>query len=146
MSFKFKVNKKQLSSDDKIISGSEILKIAGFEPEEDFDLYKKIHGHKYEPIQLDENVNLEEPGIEKFKVIVRKAIKFQVDDEEYQTEDIELTPIEIFKIIGLNSSKFYLKQIKGHMDITYKNDEHKGIIMLGYLKFITCKIEAATVS
>jgi hypothetical protein len=146
MSFKFKVNKKQLSSDNKIISGSEILKIAGFEPEEEFDLYKKIQGHEYEPIQLDENVDLEEPGIERFRVSVRKAIKFEVDDEVYQTEEIELTPIDIFKIIGLDSSKFYLKQIKGHMDITYKNDEHKIINMLGHLKFITCKREAATVS
>lgn len=146
MSFKFKVNEKLLSSDNKNISGSEILKIAGFEPEEDFDLYKKIQGHEYEPIQFDENVDLEEPGIEKFKVSVRKSIKFEVDDEEYETSEIELTPIEIFKIIGLDSSKFYLKQIKGHMDITYKNDEHKSINMLGHLKFITCKKEAATVS
>lgn len=146
MSFNFKVNEKLLSSDNKIISGSEILKIAGFEPEEDFDLYKKIQGHEYEPIQFDENVDLEEPGIEKFKVSVRKSIKFEVDDEEYETSELELTPIEIFKIIGLDSSKFYLKQIKGHMDITYKNDEHKSIDMLGHLKFITCKKEAATVS
>lgn len=146
MSYNFKVNEKRLSSDNKIISGSEILKIAGFEPEEDFDLYKKIQGHEYEPIQFDENVDLEEPGIEKFKVSVRKSIKFEVDDEEYETSELELTPIEIFKIIGLDSSKFYLKQIKGHMDITYKNDEHKSIDMLGHLKFITCKREAATVS
>ncbi len=146
MSYNFKVNEKQLSSDNKTISGSEILKIAGFEPEEDFDLYKKIQGHEYEPIQFDENVDLEEPGIEKFKVSVRKSIKFEVDDEEYETSELELTPIEIFKIIGLDSSKFYLKQIKGHMDITYKNDEHKSIDMLGHLKFITCKREAATVS
>lgn len=146
MSFKFKVNKEQLSSDNKIISGAEILRIAGFEPEEDFDLYKKIQGHEYEPIQLDENVDLEEPGIERFRASVRKAIRFEVDDEVYQTEEIELTPIDIFKIVGLDSSKFYLKQIKGHMDITYKNDEHKIINMLGHLKFITCKREAATVS
>ncbi len=146
MSFNFKVNEKQLSSDNKIISGSEILRIAGFEPEEDFDLYKKIQGHEYEPIQFDENVDLEEPGIEKFKVSIRKSIKFEVDDEEYETSELEVTPIEIFKIIGLDSSKFYLKQIKGHMDITYKNDEHKSINMLGHLKFITCKREAATVS
>lgn len=146
MSFYFKVNEKLLSSDDKIISGSEILKIAGFEPEEDFDLYKKIQGHDYEPIQFDENVDLAEPGIEKFKVSVRKSIKFEVDDENYETNELELTPIEIFKIIRLDSSKFYLKQIKEHMDITYKNDEHKSIDMLGNLKFITCKREAATVS
>jgi len=146
MSFKFKVNNEMLSSDNKIISGIEILKIAGFEPVENFDLYKKIQGHEFEPIQFDENVDLEEPGIEKFKVALRKAITFEVDDEDYKTEEIELTPIEIFKIIGLDSSKFYLKQIKGHMDITYKNDENKSINMLGHLKFITCKKEPTTVS
>lgn len=144
--YRIKVNKEVLSSDNRTISGSEILKIAGYEPVEDFDLYQKMQGKEYEPIQLDEQVNLDEPGIEKFKAAPRKSIDFDVDDELYHTESLELTPIDIFKIIGLDSSKFYLKQIKGHLDISYKNDEHKSINMLGHLRFITCKREAATVS
>ncbi len=146
MSYKFKVNNQTLSSDNRIISGTEILELADFVPIEDFDLYKKIKGREFEPIQYDEDVDLDEPGIERFRVAFRKSITFSVDDEEYTTDEIELTPIEIFQIIGLDSSKFYLKRIKGHMEITYKNDEHKSINMLGHLKFITCKNEPTTVS
>jgi len=146
MSFKFKVNKEMLSSDNSLITGMEILMMSGFKPVEDFDLYKKIKDQEFEPIQLDEKVDLEEPGIEMFKVVIRNSITFSVDDEEYTTDEIKLTPIEIFKIIGLDPSKFYLKQINGHMDITYKNDENKSIDMLGHLKFITCKREPTTVS
>ena len=146
MSYQFKVNNQVLSSDDRIISGTEILELADFVPIEDFDLYKKIKGHEFEPIQYDEDVDLDEPGIERFRVTHRKTINFSVDDEEYATNEVVLTPIEIFQIIGLNSSAFYLKQIKGHMEITYKNDEHKHIDMLGHLKFITCKNEPTTVS
>lgn len=146
MSFKLKVNSSLLISEKRMVSGQEILKIAGFEQAEEFDLYKKIKGREYEPIQLDEIVDLEEPGIEKFKASPRKNIVFRVDDEDYSTNELELTPIDIFKIIGLDPSKFYLKQIDGHIDINYKNDETKCIVMLGHLKFITCKREPATVS
>lgn len=146
MSYQFKVNNQLLSSDNRIISGTEILELADFVPIEDFDLYKKIKGREFEPIQYDENVDLDEPGIEKFRVALRKSIAFSVDDEEYITDEIELTPIKVFQIIGLDPSKFYLKQIKGHMEITYKNDEHKSIDMLGHLKFITCKNAPTTVS
>jgi hypothetical protein len=146
MSYKFKVKNEMFSSENQIVSGSEILEMAGFIPVEDFDLYKKLKEHEFEPIQFDETVDLGDPGIEKFKVMLRKTITFSVDDEEYTTDELELTPIEIFTIVGLDSSKFYLKQIKGHMEITYKNDEHKSINMLGHLKFITCKNEPTTVS
>lgn len=142
----FKVNNRMFSSDNKIITGTEILTMSGFIPIENFDLYKKIQGQEFEPIQSSENVDLEEPGIEYFRVEPREFIIFSVDDEEYNTKELELTPIDIFKIIGLDSSKFYLKQIQGHMDITYKNDENKSIDMLDHPKFITCKREPTTVS
>ena len=146
MDFKFKVNNVELSSDSHMITGDGILKIAGFQPSEDYDLYMKLHGKEFEPIQVGENVDLAKPGIEKFKVTPRKSLKFTVDDEKYETDELELTPVQIFQIVGLDSAKYYLKQIKGHMEIPYKNDVNKSIIMLGNPKFITCKNEPTTVS
>ena len=146
MSYNFKVNEEMLSSDNNVISGSEILEMSGHKPVEEFDLFVKIKGREFEPVQFDEKVDLSNPGIENFKVSHRKSITFHVDDEKYTTDETELTPLEIFKIIGLDPSKFYLKQIKGHLDISYKNDEGANIDMLGQLKFITCKREPATVS
>lgn len=146
MKFKFKVNNVLLGSDNQMITGGGILQIAGLQPSDDFDLYMKLHGKEFEPIQESENVDLAMPGIEKFKVLPRKSLKFRVDDEKYETDELELTPLQIFQIVGLDSAKYYLKQIKGHLEITYKNDVNKSIIMLGNPKFITCKNEPTTVS
>lgn len=146
MEYKFTVNNKVLTSEKNLINGREILQKAGFSPVDQFDLYKKIQGHEFEPIQEEEQVNLAEPGIERFKVIHRKSLTFIVDDEPYSTIETELTPLEIFQIIKKNPTSYYLKQILEHMEINYKNDETKSIDMIGNLIFITCKREPATVS
>ena len=146
MSFKFKINNVVLSAESQVITGTEILTIGGFQPPEDFELYLKLEGKEFEPIQFDENVDLGLPGIEKFIVNPKKPLKFWVDDEKYETDEIELTPTQILQIVGLNPTKYYLKQIKGHIEITYKNDTDKNIIMLGNPRFITCKNEPTTVS
>jgi hypothetical protein len=145
-SYKFTVNGKEYSSDEKIIPGEKILSIANFLPVEDFDLLKKIKGHEFEPIQLQEKVNLEEPGIELFKVFPHKELPYTLDDEESSTKDLELTPVEILKIHGYNTDQYYLKQIKRPMEINYKNDLEVRIVMLDHPKFITCKKEPTTVS
>ncbi len=146
MEYKFTVNNKVLTSEKNLINGREILEKAGFFPVDQFDLYKKIQGHEFEPIQESEQVDLAEPGIERFKVIHRKSLTFIVDDEPYPTSETELTPLEIFQILKKSPTSYYLKQILGHMEITYKDDETKSIDMIGDLLFITCKREPATVS
>lgn len=146
MDFQFEINGKQFASSERFISGNKLLNLAGFTPEENFDLYKKLTGREYEPIQLEENVDLDEPGIEHFKVFPRKELSFSVDDEIFHTKELELTPLSIFQLIHLSSDQYYLKQIMKHMEITYKNDLDKKIDMLDHPKFITCKKEPTTVS
>jgi len=146
MSFKFKIKNVEFSSENQVIAGNVILTIGGFQPPEDFELYLELHGKEFEPIQFDENVDLGLPGIEKFIVNPKKLLKFLVDDEKYETDEIELTPTQILQIVGIDPTKYYLKQIKGHIEITYKNDVDTDIIMLGNPKFITCKDEPTTVS
>ena len=136
---KFIVNGKEFTSDVKILAGDEILILSGFIPVEDFDLLKKIKGRQFEPIQPKEKVDLEEPEIELFKVLPRKELPYNLDDEKYYTKDLEITPMEILKIHGFTPEQYYLKQIKKQMEITYKNDVDKKIDMLGHPKFITCK-------
>jgi hypothetical protein len=146
MDYKFNVNNKVLTSEKNLINGREILEKAGFTPVGQFDLYKKLQGHEFEPIQEEEQVDLAEPGIEMFKVIYRESLTFIVDDESYPTSETALTPLEIFQIIKKSPTSYYLKQILEHMEINYKNDETKSIDMLGNLLFITCKREPTTVS
>jgi len=146
MEYKFTVNSKVLTSEKNLIKGREILEKAGFAPVNQFDLYKKLQGHEFEPIQDEEQVDLGEPGIELFRVNHRESLTFIVDDEQYLTSETELSPLDIFKIIKKSPTSYYLKQILEHMEINYKNDETKSIDMIGNLVFITCMRGPATVS
>ena len=146
MQYKVKINGSIIIFQEKIVKGSDILEKAEFVPIEEYDLLKEIQGREFEPIQNDEKVDLSEPGIEKFKVLKREKLVFYVDDEKYFTNEIELTPIEILEILGLSQEEYYLKEIKNHLEINYKNDEYKSIIMLHKPKFITCVNEPTVVS
>jgi len=144
--FNFKVNGKTYSSTEGTISGGQILEIAGFLPIDDFDLTMKIEHHDFEPVQIQESVDLTSKGIEMFKVKPKKELKFEVDDEKYTTTEIELTPVEILDKAGLKSEQYYLKQILGHLEVSYKDKETELISMLHNPKFISCKKGPATVS
>jgi hypothetical protein len=146
MKLNFKVNNEVFSSENPIISGADVLRIAGLKPEDGIELYKKVNGNELIAVNYEEMIDLKEPGTETFITEVRKQIKFEVDDERYFSDKMELTPLEIFTIIGLDHTKYYLKQINGHLDISYKSDENKSIDMRQNPKFITCKREPATVS
>jgi hypothetical protein len=144
--FEFKVNGKTYSSTEGTISGKQILEMAGFLPIDDFDLTMKIEHHDFEPVQMEESIDLTAKGIELFKVKPKKELKFEVDDVEYSTIEIELTPVEILVKAGLKSEQYYLKQILGHQEISYKDKETELISMFHHPKFISCKKGPATVS
>lgn len=69
--YRIRVNRKTLVIDNPNPTGREILTEAGFCPPEDFTLRMKIRGGRPEKIDLDEQVDLTAPGIEKFKVLPR---------------------------------------------------------------------------
>jgi hypothetical protein len=144
--FNFKVNGKTYSSTEGTISGGQILEIAGFLPVEDFNLFMKIEHRDFEPVQMEASIDLAAKGIEMFKVKPKEELKFEVDDEKYSTTEIELTPVEILDKAGLKSEQYYLKQILGHQEISYKDKETELISMLHNPKFISCKKGPATVS
>ncbi|MEZ5196421.1 MAG: multiubiquitin domain-containing protein [Bacteroidales bacterium] len=146
MSYKIKINGRTLVFENKIVSGSDILEKAELLPIEKFDLFKKIEGREFEPIQYDEKVDLSEPGVERFRVLVKEELTFKVDDEPYSTNEIELSSVDILKMVGKSNETHYLKEIRGHMEITYKEDEYKLIVMIGHPVFLTCKKDPTTVS
>ena len=68
--FKFKVDKERYTSDDKTLTGREILAIAGKTPEKYLLILK---GKTKEPIDADECVDLSKPGVEVFRTIAREC-------------------------------------------------------------------------
>ena len=52
-------------------TGREVLILAGLTPPEGYTLRVKLAGQKPRRVELDERVNLREPGVEKFKALPR---------------------------------------------------------------------------
>ncbi|TVM30541.1 multiubiquitin domain-containing protein [Oceanidesulfovibrio marinus] len=69
--YRFKVNGDAYVVHDPIITGKEVLTIAELTPPEYYTLRVKIAGQRPQKVELDEEVNLRTPGIEKFKALPR---------------------------------------------------------------------------
>lgn len=67
--YRFKVNGQPYVVNDPIITGREVLTLAGKTPPSDYTLRMKVAGHRPKKVELDEEVNLRHPGIEKFKAL-----------------------------------------------------------------------------
>jgi hypothetical protein len=50
-------------------TGRAILAVAEIAPPELYGLYLKIHGQQFDRVQLDQEVDLTRPGVEKFKTL-----------------------------------------------------------------------------
>lgn len=70
-SYKFKVRSDVYESPNRFITGRQVLETAGLIPPENFKLDLKTQGNRYREIGLEEQVDLAEPGIEKFVAITR---------------------------------------------------------------------------
>jgi hypothetical protein len=144
--FEFKVNREKYHNDNPSIAGRQVLIKAGLEPVEDYELLIKVNEKGFEPVQLDEIIDLRGAGIEGFFAKPYKKLVIHVDDEPVEVNECFMTPNEILTAAGKNPIGFYLKQISGHREISYKNDkEHKVAIKNGQ-KFSSCKLEPTTVS
>ncbi|MEQ8882651.1 MAG: multiubiquitin domain-containing protein [Cytophagales bacterium] len=143
--FRFKLNG-QVFEAKKVITGREILEIAELEPAEDYELLLKIDQKEFEPIQLGESVDLSTPGIEAFRAQPYKSFIVYVDDEPVIVDECFMTPVEILQQSGKEPGGFYLKQIRGHREITYKKDPNHKVAIRNKMIFSTCKLEPTTVS
>lgn len=144
--FELKINGKIYKVDQPQTTGEAILKLVGLHHITDYEILMKLTDCEYEPIEVKEMVDLSKPGIEAFLVKPYQEIKIEVDDEFYPVTEILMTAKEIMILAGLDPEKYYLKQIVGHTDITYKNDPDHIIGIIDCMKFSSCKIANTTVS
>jgi hypothetical protein len=69
--YKIRVNGETFVVEQPVVTGREVLTIAGLLPAEDYTLRLKMVGGKPEKVGLDEKVDLRRRGVEKFKALPR---------------------------------------------------------------------------
>lgn len=135
MKFIFLVNGATLKSPKQIVTGKEILETASLLPVENYELLKKTNHKGFEPIQLSEEVDLTDPGIELFSAKPYKSLSILISDKEFKIDECYSTPNELLKLAGFNPLNYYLTQTKkGDVEIGYKEEndaEHKIFIKDG---------------
>jgi hypothetical protein len=68
--YRIRIDKTNVTVDKPVLTGREILSLVGKTPER-FKLYQHIRGRQPKPIGPDENVDLREPGVERFTTMAR---------------------------------------------------------------------------
>jgi hypothetical protein len=131
---------------DQFITGKQIIELAGLSPDDPLEVLMKLEGKEFEPVELAEKKDLNEPGIEKFEINPVKKLIILLDDEEIAVPKCFMTPVEILALKNYKPEDYYLKQILGNKEITYKNDENHVIAIKCGMKFSTCKKGATGVS
>lgn len=69
--YRIRINGQHYIVHSPYITGLEVLKLAGLIPPENYTLRVKICGEKPKKVDLDEQVDLRAPGVEKFKALPR---------------------------------------------------------------------------
>lgn len=69
--YKIRVNGNPITVDHPIVTGRQVLELAGLTPPENYTLRLKAAGQQPRKIGLDEKVDLRGPGVEKFKALPR---------------------------------------------------------------------------
>lgn len=92
----FKVNNEKHIVENAMLTGREILILAGKEPVENYRLYQKIIGQvEMEEIKLDDIIDLSNPGIEMFKT---GKYRIKIDKTNYVVEVDQMTGKEILEL------------------------------------------------
>ena len=69
--YRIKVNGEPFVVHDRFITGRAVLELASLTPPGDFTLRVKVAGQRPQKVDLNEKVDLRQPGIEKFKALPR---------------------------------------------------------------------------
>lgn len=67
--YRIKIDKTKYTVSVPAMTGREILVMAGKNPPERFQLNQKFKGGRVEPVQLDQEVDFTQPGVEKFMTV-----------------------------------------------------------------------------
>lgn len=69
--YRFKVNGEAFVVHERFITGQQVLELANLIPPQDYTLRVKVAGQRLKKVDLNEKVDLRQPGIEKFKALPR---------------------------------------------------------------------------
>lgn len=105
--YKVRIDNEVFRFEDPIITGRQLLRIAGKKPINEHLIYQRLKNGQFEEIRLDETVDLCSPGLERFKTFESgESYRFVIDDERYEWGAPEITGLTLKRIVGVDPTFF----------------------------------------
>ncbi|MBR09527.1 MAG: hypothetical protein CMP48_17815 [Rickettsiales bacterium] len=130
-SYKVLVDGDKFEFEKSIVSGEEILIKVGKTSPRCYTLYQKLKGCDFEKINLEEVVDLKNPGIEKFTIKPPEVFYYTLDEEPETTDSKFLSANQILVNGGIKPVKdYYLIEID-HLgnELSHKESPNEPIEM-----------------
>lgn len=124
-------------------TATEIIEIAGEDPEERFlveimgERRESFHDHPHKVIKLHDGQVFETS---------RRTVHFTVDDETISSRDHELSPEEVMKRAGVNPADHYLVRVTGGQQESFRGKASTPFHVRQNDKFITLWMAPTPVS
>jgi Multiubiquitin len=111
--------------DDPIVTGQQLLDLAGRRPSDQFLVYQLLRNGQLEGIRPDESVNIQQAGVEKFLVFESdRAFFFTLDGRKFEWAAPVITGRQLKKLANIDPATYEVwQEVRGAADRTIEDRE-----------------------
>jgi hypothetical protein len=139
--YQIKLDENSLTVDDPIITGQQLLDLAGKHPTDQRLVYQLLQNGQLEGIRPDETVDLRKPGIEKFLTFdTDRTFFFTLDGQKFEWPAPNITGRKLKDLAKVDSATYEVwQEIRGSNDRAIKDTELISLEPKGTERFFTGK-------
>ena len=137
--FKIRIDDRSYNVDDPKLTGSQLLRLSGKRPIDEYLVFLKLANGGFEEIRLDETVDLTQPGVERFMTFESSAsYRLVIDGERIEWGAQLITGLKLKQIAGVDPDKYALwREVRGSEDIELANEDIIDLSEPGLERFFT---------
>lgn len=137
--YKVKIDNGTFETSDSIVTGQQILDLAGKRPTDEFLLFQKLNNGQMEEIRLDETVDLRQQGNEQF-ITWRsdRSFRLSIDGHRLEWGAALITGLKIKELAGVDIATHVVwLDVRGEDDLLIKDAESVDLQAPGIERFFT---------
>jgi Multiubiquitin len=139
--YEFSIDDNNQASEDPIITGQQLLDLAGKHPTDQRLAYQLLQNGQLEGIRPDEAVDLRKPGIEKFLTFdADRAFYFTLDGQKFEWPASAITGRKLKDLAKVDHATYEVwQEIRGAEDLAIDDTELVSLEPQGTERFFTGK-------
>jgi hypothetical protein len=139
--YKFSIDDHNQASEDPIITGQQLLDLAGKHPTDQRLVYQLLQNGQLEGIRPDETVDLRKPGIEKFLTFdTDRTFFFTLDGQKFEWLAPNITGRKLKDLAKVDSATYEVwQEVRGADDRAIQDTEIISLEPKGTERFFTGK-------